>query len=227
LGFERLTLWTPRDGRVLLRDLSLEVARCQRLLVVGPSGSGRTKLLRAAAGLWTAGQGRVVRPPVEDTLFLPQQPYLRRGPLRDQFLHGIREEGVKDDRILAALEEVGFADLLGRLGGLCAQQDWATVLSAGEQQLVAFARLLLAAPPFAFLDEATSALDEQWACRLYASLSRTPTTYITVSSNPALRGYHDTVLEFGKGGTWTAEPIPTLGERWQVSCPPAAQPVTA
>jgi putative ATP-binding cassette transporter len=206
VAFEGLTLVTPRDGRLLVKDLSVQVPRGRRLLVLGPSGSGRTCLLRAAAGLWTSGQGRIVRPPLHDLVFLPQQPYLRSGPLRDQFLYGSRKEGLSDERILAVLREVGFEAVLERVGGLDACADWANTLSLGEQQLVALARLLLARPRFAFLDEATSALDEDVARRLYEVLAATPISYVSVAGDPALAEYHDAVLELGPGGSWRTSP---------------------
>jgi putative ATP-binding cassette transporter len=205
VAFERLTLLTPGDGRLLVKELSLEVPRGRRLLILGPSGSGRTTLLRAAAGLWTAGQGRVVRPPADDSLFLPQRPYVRAGTLRDQFLYGLRADGLTDARILAVLEKMGAAAILQREGGLDAERDWANTLSLGEQQQVAFARLLLAAPRFAFLDEATSALDGKTARALYDILSRTPATYLSVSSDPRLRDFHDDVLELSRDGQWTTD----------------------
>jgi putative ATP-binding cassette transporter len=209
LAFEGLTLVTPRDGRLLVKDLSLEVPRGQRLMVVGPSGSGRTTLLRAAAGLWTAGQGRVVRPPPGDVMFLPQKPYLRSGPLREQITYGIAAAGVTDARILAVLREVGLGATLDQAGGLDAERDWAATLSLGEQQLVVFARLLLAGPRFAFLDEATSALDIETGRRLYAALARTPISYVSVAGDPGLRDFHDMVLELAPEGRWAVRPVPS------------------
>ena len=205
VGFEGLTLTTPRDGRLLVKELSLEVPAGRRLLIVGPSGSGRTSLLRAAAGLWTTGQGRIVRPPLADIVFLPQQPYLRPGPLRDQLLYGTRRGGVPDECLQEVLREVGFEAVLERVGGLDAEADWANTLSLGEQQLVAFARLLLARPRFAFLDEATGALDEAAGRRLYEALSATPIAYVSVAGNPGLAEYHDLVLELGPNGAWSVQ----------------------
>jgi putative ATP-binding cassette transporter len=206
VAFERLTLVTPREGRLLVKELSVEAPRGRRVLILGPSGSGRTSLLRAAAGLWTAGQGRVVRPPAEDVLFLPQHPYLRAGRLRDQVLYGIPREGLTDARVREALRTVGFNKVLERVGGLDAEGDWPNTLSGGEQQQVAFARLLLARPAFAFLDEPTSALDAETAHRLYQALAATPTSYVSVGSDPTLRAFHDRVLELRPGGAWSAEP---------------------
>ncbi len=159
-------------------------------------------MLRAAAGLWSAGQGRVVRPPLEDVLFLPQQPYLRPGKLRDQLLYGTRKKHIADRHILAVLWEIGFEAALERVGGLDAECDWHGVLSLGEQQQVAVARLLLANPPFAFLDEPASALDEDRARQLYEALHDSSISYISVGSDPRLREYHDRVIELGTNGAW-------------------------
>ena len=205
VAFEGLTLVTPRDGRLLVKDLSLEVAAGERLLIVGPSGSGRTSLLRAAAGLWATGQGRIVLPARGEAMFLPQQPYLRFGSLRDQLLYGVTRDDRTDDRIEDVLKQVGFEAVLERVGGLDAEQEWANTLSAGEQQQVVFARLLLASPRFAFLDEATSALDRETAQRLYAVLSDSPIAYISVASDPGLAEFHERVLDLGASGAWAAK----------------------
>jgi putative ATP-binding cassette transporter len=207
VAFEGLTLVTPRDGRLLVKDLSVQLPHGRRLLVMGPSGTGRTSLLRAVAGLWTAGQGRVVRPPLDDVLFLPQQPYLRGGSLRTQVLYGTGGRDFDDDAIRDALYAVGFGADFERVGGLDAEADWANTLSLGEQQRLVFARLLLARPRFAFLDEATCALDAGAARRLYELLAATPVSYISVASDAGLRPYHDEVIELGRGGTWSAETL--------------------
>jgi putative ATP-binding cassette transporter len=204
VAFEGLTLVTPGDGRPLIMDLTVRVPRGRRLLIVGPSGSGRTSLVRAIAGLWGSGQGRITRPPLGDVLFLPQQPYLRAGALKDQLLFGLSEKDFTDDEIQAALQEVGFGPILERVGGLDSEADWGQTLSPGEQQRLVFARLLLANPRFAFLDEATSALDRESARHLYAVLSTTPITYVSLASDASLSAYHQQVIELGPDGGWSA-----------------------
>ncbi len=203
IAFDKLTLITPRDGRLLVADLSIEVPAGRRLLVLGPSGAGRTSLLRAACGLWTAGQGRVVRPPLDDVLFLPQQPYLRSGSLRSQLVYGTAGHGRSDDEVHAILRRVGFDPVLVRVGGLDAEADWANTLALGEQQRLVFARLLLARPRFAFLDQATSALDPATARQLYGLLAATPTGYISIADDPELTAYHDEAIELGRDGRWS------------------------
>jgi putative ATP-binding cassette transporter len=203
VAFENLTLVTPREGRLLVKDLSLQVPRGSRLLIVGPSGSGRTSLLRAIAGLWTSGQGRIHRPPLEDLLFLPQKPYLRSGCLRDQLVYGSATVSLSDERITRVLQQIGLGPMLDRVGGLNAERDWSATLSQGEQQRIAFAGMLLASPRFAFLDEATKSIDGEDTRRLYDTLAVSPITYITVAGDARLREYHDHVLEFGGDGSWT------------------------
>jgi putative ATP-binding cassette transporter len=202
MAFDGLTLTTPRDGRLLVKDLSLRVARGGRLLIRGPRGSGRSALLRAAAGLWTAGQGRIHRPPPETLLFLPQQPYLRCGSLRAQLLYATRKEDISDRRLEDLLRRVGLDALLQRACGLDAEQDWPVTLSRGEQQRLAFARLLLADPHFAFLDEATAALEPDEGQGLYTLLAQTPMGYLSVATEPGLLRFHDRQLELRTDGTW-------------------------
>src|SRR5262249_20067500 len=162
----------------------------------------------AAAGLWTAGQGRVVRPPLEQVLFLPQQPYLEPGTLREQVLYASRREGPSDEQLLGGLRRVKVQGGLERGGGLGAERDRPRTLSLGEQQQLACARLLLSAPRFAFLDEATSALAPEKAQHLYEALAETPITYVSVGSDPALRKYHDQVVELGHNGVWQSSAAP-------------------
>jgi putative ATP-binding cassette transporter len=202
VAYDHLTLRTPQDGRVLIRELCVEIPLGQRLLILGPNRTGKSVLVRATAGLWTMGQGRIVRPCPHDVLFLPQQPFNTPGSLRSQLVYACPDNGITDEAILAVLHAVQFEPVVQRVGGLAAVGDWAKVLSTSEQQVLALAQLLLAKPRFAFLDEAVSALDAEQRCKLYGVLSQTSITYISISNDPLLLQYHTHVLELGLDGAW-------------------------
>jgi putative ATP-binding cassette transporter len=202
LALEHLTLQTPGRERTLIVDLSVSAEPGRGLMIVGDSGGGKSSLLRAIAGLWSAGSGRIVRPGPEETMFLPQQPYMVLGNLRSQLLYPDRSRHVSDPELLRLLERVNLPDLAGRFGGLDAELDWGKVLSIGEQQRLAFARVLLARPRYVMLDEATSALDVGNEEILYRELAATATTPVSVSHHPTLLKFHRQVLELTGNGTW-------------------------
>jgi len=135
-------------------------------------------------------------------VFLPQQPYMALGSLRDQLLYPDRKRPHDDATLIALLDRVNLAELAGRLGGLDAEHDWAKVLSIGEQQRLAFARVLLAEPRYAMLDEATSALDAANEERLYRELAATRTTPVSVSHRQGIVRFHHDVLELPGDGSW-------------------------
>jgi putative ATP-binding cassette transporter len=206
LAYAGLTLRTPEGDRVLVRDLSLEVPQGRRIVVTGPTGAGKSALHLATAGLWEKAQGKVVLSGAEGVLFLARRPYLTTGTLRDVLLYALDRKKFPPERIEAVLEELGLDGLVRQVGGLDAARPWGQVLSEGEQQELAFARLLLACPEFAFLDDALADLDPQRAGRFYATLARTRITYVSVSNNPLLRAYHDFRLELTGDGGWRVGP---------------------
>jgi vitamin B12/bleomycin/antimicrobial peptide transport system ATP-binding/permease protein len=135
-------------------------------------------------------------------LFLPQTPYMLLGTLREQLIYPNLRENITDQEIKEALTVVNLEDLGDRMGGLDAEKDWAAVLSQGEQQRLAFARILLSQPKYVILDEATSALDVPNERRLYDLLQSLDITYISVGHRPSLVDYHQTVLELGVEKGW-------------------------
>ncbi len=202
LALQQVTLLTPNSERTLVRDLSLSLEAGQRLLIVGVSGSGKSSLLRAIAGLWNNGQGSIARPDTTEMLFLPQKPYMLLGSLRDQLLYPGRRRDLGDEDLIRVLAQVNLADLPERVGGFDVEKDWANTLSLGEQQRLAFARLLITQPRYAILDEATSALDVANEKLLYLQLQHLNTTYVSVGHRPTLLAYHDLVLELQGNSAW-------------------------
>lgn len=202
LAVEHLTLETPNHQRTLIEDLSVELPTGHGLLVMGPSGCGKSSLLRAIAGLWNSGKGKIIRPEANRILFLPQRPYMVLGTLRDQLLYPNTEIEVNDAHLQQVLEQVNLADLSQRFGGFDAEQDWADVLSLGEQQRLTFARLLVNQPDYAILDEATSALDLNNEAQLYQQLQALDTTFLSVGHRETLTNYHQAILELSQDKTW-------------------------
>jgi putative ATP-binding cassette transporter len=202
LAVEHLTLETPNHQRTLIEDLSVELPTGQGLLVMGPSGCGKSSLLRAIAGLWNSGKGKIIRPEANRILFLPQRPYMVLGTLRDQLLYPNTKLEVDDAHLQQVLEQVNLADLSQRFGGFDAEQDWADVLSLGEQQRLTFARLLVNQLDYAILDEATSALDLNNEAQLYQQLQALDTTFLSVGHRETLMNYHQAILELSQDKTW-------------------------
>jgi len=196
----------PNSDRRLIHDLSLEVAPGQRVLVVGPSGCGKTSFLRLVSGLWAPAAGEVQRPPLSELLFIPQKPYMILGSLREQLCYPQDPQRFSDEHLRSVLEQVRLGTLVQRYPDFDIKQDWPRLLSLGEQQRLAFARLLLNSPRFVVLDEATSALDVATEKHLYQLLSQREMSFVSVGHRPSLKPFHNLVLELDGQGAWKLIP---------------------
>ncbi len=203
LKLDALTVLTPDHSKTLVRDLSIELRRKQSLLIMGVSGTGKSSVLRTIAGLWPVGAGTLERPALNDLMFLPQRPYMIEGSLRDQLHYPYPDRGLSNEDIGKIMEQVHLDDVFDRVNGDLDQVvDWSHVLSLGEQQRVAFARLFLRQPKFAFLDEATSSLDEANEEHLYRLLRQSGIGFISVGHRSTLIAHHDRLLKLDRSGSW-------------------------
>jgi vitamin B12/bleomycin/antimicrobial peptide transport system ATP-binding/permease protein len=202
LKLESLTLHPPQSKLVLIKELSLVLNPGDALLITGDSGCGKSSLLRAIAGLWHTGSGVIHHPPLEDCFFLPQQPYLQHGTLRSQLIYPSTQSSLDDEQLLDILKQVHLPQLAERVGGLDAVQDWEKLLSVGEQQRLAFGRVLVHAPSIVILDEATSALDSANEASLYGRLRESGTTLISIAHRAGVLRHHTHVLHLMGEGAW-------------------------
>ncbi|MBP2299364.1 ABC transporter ATP-binding protein/permease [Azospirillum picis] len=188
----------PGGGPPLLRaDLTVEPG--ERVLITGPSGSGKSMILRAVAGIWPFGHGRIALPANGDAMVLPQRPYLPIGSLHAAVAYPAPPEAFDAEAVRAVLDAVGMA---GFADSLQEEDHWTNRLSGGEQQRLAIARALLHRPGWLYLDEATSACDPETEERLYRLLrDRLPeTTLVSVGHRASLAAFHDRKLSVRRDG---------------------------
>jgi putative ATP-binding cassette transporter len=211
VAFEGLTLRSPRSGRTLVKDLRLSIPVGTNALILTPSESAKTALFRATAGLWELGEGEIVRPNHDDILFLPDRPYIPPGTLREVLLRTGSEGRFTDEQILSTLHGLRLDQALVRGGGLDVERSWPDLLSLAEQQLLAFSRVLLAKPAFAFLDHPSRALSECQSDDLLQTLRRNGITYLTLGDEDDKLAFYDLVVEIAEDGSWKVTSPETPG----------------
>ena len=202
IAYDGLTLHALRDGAVLLSDLSVSIPSGMRVLVTGPNEAARVALFRATAGLWSGGEGRVVRPRLDSIFFVPQRPYLIPGSLRQMLIAARQEQQISDERILIAMRDAGLESLVNQHGGLDVEHDWATMLSLGEQQRLVIVRLVLARPSFAILDRVSTTLGPAQLDECLQRLTDNSITYINFDDAVQSLALYDAVLEIDSNGGW-------------------------
>ncbi|KAI1287472.1 Lysosomal cobalamin transporter ABCD4 [Halotydeus destructor] len=222
----QVTLFEPgtnHNPKQLVNNLSLEIKRGTNIFITGPSGGGKTSILRLLRGLWQQSQGtvhRTVRPGMESSalrtlvLFLPQRPVLACGSLRQQIIypeevdhklvrHGDESEG---SRIHHYLRFLDIENLLSRVNDDLDKMvtwDWNDILSPGEMQRLAIARVFYHRPRLAILDEATSAVSMEMEEAIYKELKRLHITVITAGHRETLKKFHQLMVTPSSFGKWT------------------------
>jgi len=188
---------TRPNGETLVADAEVEIGRPERVLIRGQSGSGKSTIMRAVAGVWPWGRGEI-RLPRGKIAFMPQKPYFPLGSLRDTLLYPKAPDGITDERLKEALHKVGLDHLRDRLDET---ERWDHILSGGEQQRVAFARTLVHEPDWIFMDEATSALDEAGQENVMKLLIEElpETSIISIGHRPGLEVFHTRELALVPG----------------------------
>jgi putative ATP-binding cassette transporter len=201
LAFEKLTLRGPDAGAPLLNDLSIEIPKGKRTLIAGSNPAAGRALFRATADLQVAGSGQIIRPPAGDIIFVPQRSYTPPGSLRQILLSG-QPIPPPDERIVEVLRLLGLEALLQPDGELDREQDFGARVSSREQQLLAFARLLLAKPPFAFLDRVGALLGTELTRRMLELLAEESITVLHNGEPDEPSDLYDAILDCREDGSW-------------------------
>ncbi|XP_076266278.1 ATP binding cassette subfamily D member Pmp70 [Rhynchophorus ferrugineus] len=218
IKFDKVPLVTP-NGDVLIPELTFEITSGMNVLVCGPNGAGKSSLFRILGELWPLFGGVLTKPPRGKLFYIPQKPYMTLGCLRDQltYPHSASEaarRGATDQKLIEHLNRVQLGYLLDREGGLDAIADWLDVLSGGEKQRIAMARLFYHKPQFAILDECTSAVSVDVEGSMYRYCRDVGITLLTVSHRKSLWQHHEYVLQLDGRGNYSFKPIENETEQF-------------
>lgn len=211
IKFDKVPLVTP-NGDILIKELSFEIHSGMNVLVCGPNGAGKSSLFRILGELWPLFGGELIKPPRGKLFYIPQKPYMTLGSLRDQLTYPhsgaeAKRRGATDEILEGHLKRAQLGYLLEREDGLNAIADWLDVLSGGEKQRIAMARLFYHKPQFAILDECTSAVSVDVEGSMYRYCREVGITLLTVSHRKSLWQHHEFVLHLDGRGGYTFQKI--------------------
>ncbi|XP_072275952.1 ATP-binding cassette sub-family D member 3 [Pyxicephalus adspersus] len=211
IKFDHVPLATP-NGDILIRDLNFEVRSGTNVLVCGPNGCGKSSLFRVLGELWPLFGGSLTKPERGKLFYVPQRPYMTLGSLRDQVIYPDTHEdqkrkGISDKVLKEYLDNVQLGQILDREGGWDSVQDWMDVLSGGEKQRMAMARLFYHKPQFAILDECTSAVSVDVEGYIYNHCRKVGISLFTVSHRKSLWKHHEYYLHMDGRGNYEFKPI--------------------
>lgn len=211
LEFDQLTLMSADASRFLVRNLSATLRSGEHWLVTGQDTAPKVALLRAIAGIWEQGSGRIVRPDLDRILFLPERPYLPPGVLWDILVRTDNEEQTRREDVLDAVERLNLTDVVGRVGGLKAEEDWDDLLSIGEQHLLSVVRLMLAKPAIVVLDRPGSSLPSDQIALILAILRERGMGALVLAKNGESQLPFDACLDLAADGQWSVSRYPQAG----------------
>jgi putative ATP-binding cassette transporter len=219
---------TQHNGRLMIEGADTAVGPGEKVIVKGESGTGKSTLIRAMAGLWPWGSGQILRPANAHIAFMPQRPYLPLGTLRHALTYPAMDIDAPDETLAEALRRCGLSHLIPRLNE---EDNWDGILSGGEKQRIAFARLLVNPPDIVIMDEATSALDEETQARMMEFLRTdlAEATVLSVTHRPGLEEFFEREIKLVREGGAPARTFerryPRLRRMWQrVSRRPGPRP---
>lgn len=220
LSFQTLSV-ALHDGRTLIEDATAEIRTGERVLIVGASGTGKSTLFRAIAGLWPWGDGLIQTPHPEQIMFLPQRPYLPLGTLRAALCYPAAPDAFDDSTLRIALERCCLKDFYQALDE---HKRWDQSLSLGQQQRVAFARVLLHKPSWVFMDEATSALDDKCQDSMLSLFwdELVDASVVSIGHRPGLEDFHTRTIHLhrtGSGAMLLVTRTPTAGASTSLAFP--------
>jgi vitamin B12/bleomycin/antimicrobial peptide transport system ATP-binding/permease protein len=204
LAYEKLTLRTPHEARVLIRDLDLDVKPGSRLVIRSDDPAARRALMWATAGMWSDGVGRIVRPALAHVAFLPERPYLPPGTLRT-LLRGDSETPPADAELAAVLARLGAEDIITNAEGLDVEHSWDKVLSTRDQALLSVARLVLGRPRFAFVDNLGRTLGDEEMPAVLQTLAEHEITCVVLDDDVNGVALGDVALVIADDGSWHME----------------------
>ncbi|MBL8699815.1 MAG: ABC transporter ATP-binding protein/permease [Alphaproteobacteria bacterium] len=186
------------SGEIVIRGATAEIASGERVLVIGESGTGKSSLARAVAGIWPWGRGRIELPEGVTLMVMPQRPYIPGETLREALAYPQPVDAFSVDVVRAALTRVGLDHLIDRIDG---EENWVRTLSGGELQRLAFARVLLHKPAWVFMDEATAALDDEAQAEMLALFDNelAGTSIISIGHRPELEAFHTRTITLVRG----------------------------
>ncbi|KAM6977993.1 ATP-binding cassette sub-family D member 3a isoform 2-T2 [Aplochiton taeniatus] len=211
IKFDHTPLATP-NGDILIRDLNFEVRSGTNVLVCGPNGCGKSSLFRVLGELWPLFGGQLTKPERGKLFYVPQRPYMTLGSLRDQVIYpdtyeDQKKKDISDLVLKEYLDNVQLGHILDREGSWDTVQDWMDVLSGGEKQRMAMARLFYHKPQFAILDECTSAVSVDVEDYIYSHCRTVGISLFTVSHRKSLWKHHEYYLHMDGRGSYEFKPI--------------------